>query len=187
MNITKFKILKNGKVGVSFNILLRTEGNKEIRTKASIVSNEPIQQRLANALVNLSLPVLRLLELPAKEVWRIKVMGAEFTETEKGSILGAQIYALRNLDHSPIPQEVITPHKTEAPYSESKLQKGVEIDSVFDPDCIVDLKALQQEAEKYVHSQKDQLGLFNGMQLVPTKETAKTTAPREKKRAIRKS
>ena len=159
MDVTKFKIAKNGKVTVSFKVLKRTEGDREIWSRVTLVSDETIHYDLQGALVQLRPFVVDLLELPKKEENRIKVTGAEFTMTKKEGIFGAQIYALRSLDHSNIPQEVVTPHKTEVPYNiEGEVEEGL----LLDEECVQILKQLQEEAESYVKGHKDQFGLFNG-------------------------
>lgn len=159
MDITKFKIAKNGKVTVGFKALKRTDGDKEIWVNVTLKSDEPIHYDLLGCLVNLRPFVVSLLELPTKEEQRIKVTGAEFTLTGKDGVFGAQIYALRQLDHAEIPQEVITPHKTELPYD-----PDTEVDPalLLDQECVGILKQLQEEAESYVRNHKDQIGLFNG-------------------------
>ncbi len=160
MDITKFKIAKNGKVTVSFKVLKRTEGDREIWARVTVVSDETIHYDLQGALVQLRPFVVNLLELPEKEENRIKVNGAEFTTTKKEGIFGAHIYALRSLDHSDIPQEVVTPHKTEVPY---KVEGEVEAGLLLDYECVLILKQLQKEAELYIKGHKDQFGVFNGV------------------------
>ena len=176
--------MKNGKVGIAFKILLRTTGDKEIWTRAAIVSDEPIQQNLADILVHLCPYVVEMLELPVKEENRIQVTGAEFTETKKESIFGAQIYALRKLDHSSIPQEIVTPHKTEIPYDDGNRSGDTAEGATLDSDCVELLKALQQETERYIHGQKDQLGIFDQ---VPKSELSAASTEKNKKLKSKRS
>ena len=159
MDITKFKIAKNGKVTVSFKVLKRTEGDREIWSRVTLVSDETIHYDLQGALVQLRPFVVDLLELPEKEENRIKVTGAEFTTTKKEGIFGAHIYALRSLDHSDVPQEIVTPHKTQIPYSDEMVEES----ELLDEECVLILKQLQEESELYIKGHKDQFGVFNGV------------------------
>jgi hypothetical protein len=99
----------------------------------------------------LSVYVIDILELPAKEAKNVKVTGISFSYSAKIDGVGVIFTAMRSLSKTPQPHVLNTPLKySNHDTKEMKLPKG----------CFDAIKDLERELVKYLEGKKAQLELF---------------------------
>lgn len=158
MRMEKIKVNKDKSLSFDFLIILEEKpgDEKDIYLKTHFKSNRSAQKEFYDSLAELKHYVVNMCELPSDDLRRIKVTGVTFTHT-KANIMGAQILAERQLNHAEIGTDLVTPHRTAAPYNDDDADQ-----ELLTAECQTALQNLIEAAEDYLAGHKDQIGLFNG-------------------------
>jgi hypothetical protein len=143
------KVKRNAKGVVTINY--EVENGTDWDAYSMACKSEP-HPDLIFALANLVPHVMAICELPESYREDLTVSGVSFTykETEQGdTVEGAVITAQKLLKGHPAPLILNTPHKTDAPYTESG-----DTSACLSTEAAMSLEAVKEEAKEYISGKR---------------------------------
>lgn len=152
MDIEKITIHKDSSITIDFKTIREApEGEDPIYESVKFKSNRKAHQAFYETLSALKPHAIDMLEVGEDEIVRISIKGATFKRTKEG-ILGVVILIERAMDHAETPIRISTPHYIAESYSEDGDESNI-----LTEDCLIILKKLKGEAERYVAGFRDQI------------------------------
>lgn len=156
LRFTKIKANKAEKVTLVYEKFVKDKDWDEY----SMTCSERAAPSFYRAIEGLATYLRVICELPAAYLDRVTVTGVSISYAGPQDTMGAVLIGTLRLNNSNCPLNLITPHKSEGPYSGDT--DNADPNQLLPQDCATQILKLCAEATEYLNGKRSQMKLFDG-------------------------